>query len=134
MLLSMEPGRPLAIFRRARQSPARLVHMPRVDFLTKFACPSQKVVLKPPLWRLATWPRVGFLLSGLLNRKAGPKPALYHASACSRRQISKTLVRPSQIAMVPGVSSISARRRLGLPQLLMNGPFAFTHSFFLVSA
>src|SRR5258706_13993091 len=107
--------------------------MPRVDFLTFCAWPAQKLALYPALWRLAMLPMVGFFLSGLLSRKAGPKPALYQASTCSRRQISKTLVLPSQIAIVPVVSWISPRVRLGFCQLLMNGPLASTHSFFPLS-
>jgi len=89
--------------------------MPRVDFLRYWAWPSQKLAVKPPLWRLETWPVVGFCVSGVSFLKAGPKPASYHASVCSRRQISKALVLPSQMAMVLVGSLISARERLGLP-------------------
>ena len=37
-----------------RQSPFRFVHMPSVDFLRYWAWPSQKLAVKPLLWRLET--------------------------------------------------------------------------------
>ena len=84
---------------------------------------------KPMIRRSAVGSTIGcFVVSSILaaSETAGPKPALYQASVCSSRQISKTFVLPSPMAMVPAVSWISDIERLGLPQLLMNGPLAST--------